>query len=710
MSTRNPDIKCLFEPRTVAVIGASHAPTKIGYKIVQNIVSSGYTGKVFPVNPKGGKILGLPVFTAIGDIPEEIDVALIVVPAKAVFETIQQCAAHRVKFVPIISSGFSEIGNLEEERRIVACAREHGMRVLGPNIFGLYSVTPSLNATFGPSEIPKGNVAIVTQSGALGVAMIGKAAAEKMGLSAIISVGNKADLDEADLLEYLVPHSQTRVILMYIEGIKNGDRLVRTLQRAAKEKPIVVIKAGRSKRGAIAAASHTGSLAGAAEIFDAIMRQCGVLRAESVQEAFNWCKFLATAVLPAGEEAVIITNGGGIGVIATDACERYSVTLYDDLQTLERIFSPVTPDFGSTKNPIDLTGQATADHYDRALEAARHSESIHAVLALYCETALFDVASFEQMIARNFQAFQATSKPIVFSALGGEKIEHLTEKLRRHGVPIFPDVTEAVSCLGALYERYRYRSKPEPVIEDPRAFDTCSLAKVFEKARQEGRPFLLVQEAQQLLRIADIPVPKSAIARTLDDAVRSAQEIGYPVVLKVVSRDILHKSDVRGVALDLNTEQEVIDAYGAILHNCRIHKPDAIIDGIEVSQQVPSGTQIIIGACRDPSFGPILMVGLGGIYVEVMKDVSFRALPISRQDALDMLKELRSYPVLLGVRGEEKRDVDTIVDVMVRIGALLQACKNIADIEINPLVVYEHGQGGIAVDVRVLLVREGEEP
>jgi acyl-CoA synthetase (NDP forming) len=373
--------------------------------------------------------------------------------------------SHGVKFVLIISSGFSEIGNLEEERKIVAYARAHGMRVLGPNIFGLYSVTPSLNATFGPREIPKGNVAIVTQSGALGVAMIGKAAVERMGLSAIISVGNKADIDEADLLEYLVPHSSTRVILMYIEGVKNGERLVRTLTRASKEKPIVVIKAGRSKRGAVAAASHTGALAGAAEVFDALMRQCGVLRAESIQRSLqlvlsSW----RSSALPAGEETVIITNGGGIGVIATDACERYSVTLYDDLQILEKIFAPVTPEFGSTKNPIDLTGQATADHYDRALEAARHSESIHSVLALSCETALFDAASFAPMIERNFRAFQQAQK--AYSILRARRREELNSSHRSSDIkasrssPMSPKLSRALGALVSSTDRYR--SRPEP--------------------------------------------------------------------------------------------------------------------------------------------------------------------------------------------------------------------------------------------------------
>jgi acetyltransferase len=705
-SVQSPEIQYLFEPRTVAIVGASHDPGKIGYKIVQNIVSNGYRGRVYPVNPKGGEILGLPVSPTVNAVADEIDVALIVVPAKAVFQTVQECAAHRVKFIPIISSGFSEIGNLEEERRIVSYAREHGMRVLGPNIFGLYSVTPSLNASFGPRDIPKGNVAIVTQSGALGVAMIGKAAAEHMGLSAIISVGNKSDIDEADLLEYIVPHHETRVILLYIEGVKNGERLVTTLKKASKEKPVIVIKAGCSKRGAIAAASHTGSLAGAAEVFDAIMKQCGVLRTESIQEAFDWCKFLATSVLPVGEETVIITNGGGIGVMATDACERYNIALYDDLQILEKIFSPVTPEFGSTKNPIDLTGQATAVHYDRALEAAQQSENIHSVISLYCETALFDVALFELMIEKSHTAFQEHKKPVLFAALGGEKIEHLTEELRCRGVPIFSDVTEAVSCLGALYAHCRYRRKPDEVIE-PIEIDTRSLAGVLENARRERRAFLLAHEAQQLMRSAGISIPRSHIARTLDEAIRYAQEIGYPVVMKVVSRDILHKSDVGGVALDLDNTEEVIDAYGAIMHNCRSHKPDAIIEGIEVSRQVPPGTQIIIGARRDRSFGPILMVGLGGIYVEVMKDVSFRALPLSRQETMDMLKELKSYPLLLGVRGEEKKDVDAVIDMLLRVGALLLHSDQITDIEINPLVVYEHGRGGIAVDARVLLTQGG---
>ncbi|RPJ37997.1 MAG: acetyl CoA synthetase, partial [Deltaproteobacteria bacterium] len=384
MSESYADIRYLFEPQSIAVIGASHDTTKIGFKVVQNIIQSGYRGQIFPINPQGGEVLGLRAYRSVEEIKEEIDVASIVIPARFVFDAVKTCARKKVKYLTIISSGFSEIGNNEEEKRIVTFARQNGMRVLGPNIFGIYSAEASLNATFGSSNVIPGGVAIITQSGALGIAMIGKTAVESIGLSAIVSVGNKTDVDESDLLEYLIQKPRTKIILMYIEGVRAGEKLIQTLKRVTEKIPVVVIKAGRSERGAIAAASHTGSLAGSDEIFDAIIRQCGVIRAESVEEAFNWCKFLSNNPPPPGENTVIITNGGGIGVMATDACEKFGVKLYDDTNALKEAFAPVTPDFGSTKNPVDLTGQAGAVQYDSALSEALKNDQIHAVIALYC--------------------------------------------------------------------------------------------------------------------------------------------------------------------------------------------------------------------------------------------------------------------------------------------------------------------------------------
>ncbi|MBU7025055.1 MAG: acetate--CoA ligase family protein [Theionarchaea archaeon] len=666
--TELPDIAYLFEPRSVAVVGASHDESKVGYKVLENIVKGGYTGKVYPVNPKGGEILGLPVFKSIEDLPEGVDVAFIVIPGTLVFEAVKSCAEKKVKFLPIISSGFSEVGNIKEEQKIVKYAAEHGMRVLGPNIFGIYSAGVSLNGTFGPSDILKGHVAILTQSGALGGSMIGKTAVENIGLSTMVSVGNKADINETDLLQYLMGSDTTKVILMFIEGVKEGEELVNVLSEATRLKPVIVIKSGRSKRGAMAAASHTGSLAGQDEVFDAIMRQCGVLRAESLQEAFNWCKFLASAPLPTGDATVIITNGGGLGVMATDACEKYGVNLYDDTETLREVFADATPDFGSSKNPVDITGQATPHHYESALRAALLHERIDSIIALYCETAVFDLDAFITLMRQYYQEAAQRGKPLLFSLLGGEKIEQCIHSLKNEGVAVYSDVYECVSCLGALYRYYHhYTSEEKP--PDTYVIDYDVIKAIVEKA-----------------------------------TVAIAEKIGYPAVLKVVSRDIIHKSDAGGVALDLENKEEVINAYQAILYNSRQYSPHARIEGIEVAEMVEKGTETIVGARIDQAFGPVVMFGLGGIYVEVMKDVSFRAFPLNHEEALTMMKETRSYPLLLGVRGEEKKDIESVIDIIMKVGAVIYNCTNVTDIEINPLVVYERGVK--AVDVRILLKRE----
>jgi acetyltransferase len=699
-----PEIKYLFNPRGIAVIGASHDQSKIGYKILNNIVSGGYTGRVYPVNPNGGTLLGLPVCKDINDAEGEIDIGCIVVPARLVFDAVKRCALKRVKFNLIISSGFSEVGNREEEKKLVTYAREHNMRVMGPNIFGMFSATSSLNATFGPKSIRSGNIAIITQSGALGIAMIGKTAVENIGLSVMASVGNKADLDESDLLEHLLHHDATKVIMIYIEGLKNGERFIQVLKRTTKRKPVVVVKAGRSRRGAMAAASHTGALAGSDEIFDYLMKQSHVIRAESLVEALEWCKFFSNTSLPPGENTVIVTNGGGIGVLATDACEKYGVKLYDDYDVLRETFSEMMPSFGSTKNPIDLTGQATSSHYDSAFKASLENNMIHSVTALYCETAVFDMENFSPVIEENYRKYKEAKKPIVFCLVGGEKTEASINTLKKRDVPIFNDPYDAVSCMGAMYSYYRYRMEQSTEAE-PVSIDIRTIEEVITQVKMDRRSFLLPDESQNIMKAIGVPIPKRFIARSLDEAVNGSEQMGYPVVMKIVSKDILHKSDVGGVALDLLNKKEIIEAYEAILHHCRRERPDAKIEGVEVSEMVQSGVELIVGARIDPSFGPIVMCGLGGIYVEVMKDVSFRALPLNRREAIDMIEEIKSYPILLGVRGEKKKDIDTLVDTIMKVGAVIQKCRSISDIEINPLVVDEKGVK--AVDVRILVSTSG---
>ncbi|MBM3215790.1 hypothetical protein FJZ36_12835 [Candidatus Poribacteria bacterium] len=629
----------------------------------------------------------------------EIDLICIAIPAKATLGVVRQCAERGVRSAAIITSGFSEIGNLEEERRIVSAAREHGMRVLGPNIFGVYSSVASLNATFGPRDVAPGNVAILTQSGALGIAMMGKTHTERIGLSAIVSVGNKADVDEADLLEYLIADESTRVVLMYVEGVKHGERLVRMLRQTTARKPVVVLKSGRSQRGALDAASHTGSLAGADNVFSDIMRQCGVLRASSIEEALEWCKFLASAPAPRGENAVILTNGGGIGVLAADACEQYGVRLFDDIPKLGEAFHDAVPDFGSTKNPVDITGQATLEDYRRALDAAVRHEDIHSVICLGCETAVLDTAGLTATVEGAFDASGA-QKPMVFSFVGGVQIDRGISELRRRGVPIYGELDQAISCLGALYTHTRHARTASVESCDSAPMPDLDIARVDEAtrcAREEGRTFLLAHEAADVMAAAGVPMPESAVVRTLDGALSTAERLGYPVVLKIVSKDILHKSDAGGVALDLESESEVIDAYQAILVNARRYRADAVIEGVEVTQMIRPGTETIVGARRDPAFGSIVMFGLGGVYVEVLKDVAFRALPLDRDAVLAMIGGIRAHPILFGVRGEEPRDVQSLCDCILKVSAILQRCEFISDREVNPLMVYEQGRGVRAV-------------
>jgi acetyl coenzyme A synthetase (ADP forming)-like protein len=697
-----PDIKYLFEPRSVAVIGASQEKNKVGCKLMENLLALNFSGKIYPVNIKGGEISGMKVYTDIEQIDGPVDMAVIVIPAKFVFSAVESCARKKVKFLVIITSGFSEVGNHEEEKKIVEYAHKHGMRVLGPNIFGIYSGKTGLNATFGPRDVNRGNVAIVTQSGALGIAMIGKTATENIGLSAIVSVGNKADIEEADLLEYLIDDEETKIILLYIEGVHSGERMASFLKKATQKKPVIVIKSGRSKRGALAAASHTGALAGADEIFDSIMKQCGVIRAESLQEAFNWCKFLASSPIPLGRSTVIITNGGGVGVMATDACEKYKVELFDDAIATKEIFGSVTPDFGSTKNPIDITGQALAKHYDGGLSAALKDDRINAVIALYCQTADFDKTTYQDMILANVKKYRDKGKPIVFSLVGGEEVETCIRDLRRAGAPVFGDVYEAVSCFGVMFKQFEQRSRFSEKSEEPDMDTECMLG-IISEVRAEGRTFLLSHEAQALMKAAGIPVPESKIATNIKEAVEFSEKIGYPVVMKIASKDIIHKSDAGGVALDLLNKEEVMDAYQAIIRNARKYKPDANIKGVEIVRMIEKGTETIIGARRDRAFGPVIMFGLGGIYVEVLKDVAFRALPLDRREIISMLKDIRSYSLLLGVRGETQRDIESIIDTIIKLGKVIRKCEDISDVEINPLMVYEQGQGAMAVDVRILL-------
>ncbi len=429
-----------------------------------------------------------------------------------------------------------------------------------------------------------------------------------------------------------------------------------------------------------------------------------MIRADGIEEALQWCKFLAAVPQPAGENTVIITNGGGMGVMAADACEKDGVNLYDNLSDMKKTFEGIVPQFGSSKNPIDLTGQATASDYTRSLDAAMNNANMHSILCLGCESGIFNIDEFAKQMNEGFSTGKY-NKPLIMSFVGGFQIEKSVKQLNDENIPIFGDVLPAVSCLGAVYSNYRHKIAE---IEVPAeiSIDENVVRVIIEAVRKDGRRFLLAQEGQAVMKAIGLPGPQSGIVHNIDEAVAMAAKIGYPVVMKVVSRDILHKSDAGGVALDILNANEVSDAYEAILQNCHRYMPEARIDGIEVSEQVKQGVETIVGARRDVSFGPIVMFGLGGIYVEVMKDIVFRAFPISRGQALKMISEIRTYPLLLGVRGEKSKDLDALAEAILKVGTLLKKIEDISDIEINPLVAYDHGEGVKAVDVRILLSKQ----
>ncbi len=460
-------VEALFEPKSIAVIGASEKPGKIGYAVMKNLVEYGYEGKIYAVNVKGVEIkIGNRVFKAyksILDVPDDVDMAVVVVPAKFVPQVVEECGQKGVKVLPIITSGFGELGEegKKVEEQIVETAHKYGMRILGPNIFGVVYTPNKINATFGPTDVMPGSLALISQSGALGIALMGWTILEKVGLSAVVSIGNKSDIDDADLLEYFKKDDNTKAILIYMEGVKDGRKFMETAKEVSKKKPIITIKAGRSERGAKAAASHTGSLAGADKIYDAAFKQSGVLRALTIGEAFDWARTLSNLPEPEGENVVILTNGGGIGVMATDAAEEEGLHLYDNLEDL-KLFANYMPPFGSYKNPVDLTGMAGAESYEGAVRAALENPNMHAIAVLYCQTAVLDPRDLAKLVIREYNA-SGKKKPLVVAIVGGIEAKEAIDLLNEEGIPAYPEPERAIKALSALYRwsRWKNRQKTE---------------------------------------------------------------------------------------------------------------------------------------------------------------------------------------------------------------------------------------------------------
>ena len=455
------NLKELFSPESVAIIGASRHPGKIGYTILRNIIEYGYKGKIYPINPKADEILGLKAYPSVLNVPDKIDMAIVAVPVKIVPKVAEDCGKKGVKVLVVITSGFGEVGNTEAEQKLVKIAREYGMRILGPNIFGLAYTPARLNATFGPKDIREGNIAFITQSGALGIALMGWTVMEEIGLSALISIGNMIDIDVTEVSKYLADDPHTRVITIYLEGLKpnTGKKFMEIMKEVTKKKPVIIIKAGRSRRGAAAAASHTGSLAGMDHIYSAAFKQTGVLRAKTVEEMFDWARAFANQPVPRGDRTIIITNGGGVGVLATDAAEEYGVNLITPSIELKDRFHRIMPWFGSPKNPIDLTGQAGVENYIKALQIAFESPEIDNIVVLYCRTAILDPRDLAKGLIDIIKLYKGSNKPVVVGMVGGIDTFEAMKILNKNGIPAYPSPERAVSSLAAMLKYAKYLEK-----------------------------------------------------------------------------------------------------------------------------------------------------------------------------------------------------------------------------------------------------------
>ena len=681
-----PDMHRFFNPENIAVIGASSDPDKLGYKTFKNLVDGGFRGGMYPINISGGEVLGYEARGSVLDVDGEIDLAIISIPARHVASALEECGEKKIPFVIIITAGFKEIGNEEGEKELIDIARKYGIRLLGPNVFGMIYTPASLNAQFGPTSILSGKVAIITQSGALGVALMDRVFKEGIGVSAVVSVGNKADISDEEILDYLCSDENTDIILMYIEGLKDGRVFLETVKSVSKNKPVIVLRSGRSKAGAKAIASHTASMAGQDRIFDAAFRQCGAIRASTLRDAIDWTRSLNHLPLPVRDEVLIITNGGGFGVLAVDSLGDYDLPLYYNLEWITKELSPILPPYASLSNPVDITAQTPPHQYIQALEKAMEEDSIGSVIGIFGAVAGVDVKKFTEDLVDHMKNPQ---KPLVLCTIGGKDADSQMFELKRSGLPAFYYPEEAVSSLNVLYRYRKYRNQMEVAPPELFKWDVDGIREVIRERRREGYNFLDLESSLEILSKGPVEVADYRVVESEEDAIKASEELGYPLVLKGSSQDLIHKTERGGVVTDIETPLELKEEFS---------KLKSIAGRIVVMKQL-EGREVIVSSIRDGVFGPSVMFGIGGVLVEAMQDVTFRVAPISEKEGLQMLGEIRGRAILGNFRGKKKADRISVSRAIKALGDLLVQVDEITDVEINPLFVNENG--AVAVDCRV---------
>ena len=700
----------IFNPKSVAIVGASDEEGTVGYALLKNFKELGFEGKIYPVNIKKSEVLGLQAYPSVEQIPEPVDLAIIATPARTVPGIVEQCGKSGIKGLIIISAGFKEIGEEGRalEQKITELKKEYDLRIIGPNCLGVIRPSVKMNATF-ISKTPKpGNIAFISQSGALGSAILDYALHENIGFSNFVSIGSMMDVDFGDLIDYFGTDPKTRSILMYIEGLTDARKFMSAAKHFARTKPIILVKAGKFTESAKAAASHTGSLTGEDNIYDAAFKRAGVVRVDEIADLFNAAEVLGMQPLPNGPNLAIITNAGGPGVMATDALiSRGGKVAKLSPKTMETL-DAVLPNFWSHGNPIDILGDAHADRYKAAIAACLKDEGVDGILVIYTQQAVAEPVEIAKVVSEFIRSQPYQNKTILTSFLGYGAVEEANSIFSQNSIPTFTTPEQATKTY--LY-MYQYKRNLELLYETPAEVPVDMMAPkrplmvILRNAATENRELLTEAEAKRFLEYYNFPVVKTKVATTQDEAVRLAAELGYPVVLKILSPQIVHKTDAGGVALDLNSEAEVREAYDRIIQRAKQYKPEAEIQGVTVQEMIKkTGYEVIIGAKQDPLFGPVILFGMGGVGVELFKDFSLGLPPLNQTLVRRMMEETKVYQLLKGYRNVLPANVRLLEEIMVLFSQMLVDFPQLKEVDINPLFI--DSEEAYAFDARILIDRQ----
>ncbi len=692
----------LFSPASIAVVGASNKEGKVGYLVVRNLKDSGFEGPLYPINLREPEIQGIQAYPSLTDVPGDVEMVVVCVPARFVPDIMEEAGRKGARTAVIITAGFTEVGKSGADlaSEVDAIAERHGMRVLGPNCLGVVNTYHDMNATFASRTPRKGGLTMISQSGAVCVAVLDWAEQNNVGFSKFISVGNKLDIEESDLVDYLKDDDDTTLVMMYIEGIRSGVEFIQAARSASRSKAVLALKSGRTEAGAKAATSHTGAIAGSDAVFEAAFRKAGIMRVRALTEFFDFSKAFTQLPMPRGGRVAIVSNAGGFAVVSSDAvADEPELTMASFTKKTLETLGEGLPHEASIYNPVDVLGDARLDRYKLSIEACLEDHHVDAVLVIMAPVGGSTVADIASYIA---DLGERLEKPLVVCLMGGADMVEGIEILRTSRVPNFDSPERAVHTLGGLARFVRYRDSPEPGPPVSVEGDRAAVLAAIQRVLGQGRLSMSEDEGYELLGAYGVPVPPTKVARSARQAVEMARGMGYPVVMKVASPDIAHKSDVGGIAVGIDTDAAARDNYRYIMRTVRSRMPHARIDGVTVQKMV-KGREVIVGVTRDATFGPVVTFGLGGIFVEILKDVSQRIAPLTEEDIRSMVGEIRSFPILAGARGQKAADLDALRDLIARVTQIVLDFPQVQELEVNPLLLGEEGEGAWAVDALITL-------